>query len=136
MLGRPVVIGADVYYANKGFTRDCTSRALYFETLRDAASYETRPSENRRFAEAAQLFYYLLHFVLQHPYPYDKGADLVRVPPHRLVASAEIDKYVKFLDLLAMSSDEFGRKLASICGVWPQIGQDKDVSLPADVSLT
>jgi len=114
MLGRPVVVGADVYYGNKGFTRDCDSRPVYFDILRKVAAGDIDTAESRRCAAAARLFYYMLHFVLQHPYPYDKGVDLVRTPPHRLVASAEIENYLKLLDVLTMSPDEFERELVFI----------------------
>jgi len=107
MNGKPVVVGADVYFAKRGFTVDCHDSASYLERLVATASREVPQTEAAHIGEEAALFYYMIHFVLQRPYPYDKPGDLMRVPPHELVSSPQIDRYIPTLDTLALTRDEF-----------------------------
>jgi hypothetical protein len=116
MLGRPVVVGADVYYARRGFTRDCATREDYFGALRSAAAQDAPDEERQRTAEAAALFYYVLHFIQQHPYGYDKGGDLNRCPPHRLVGTEAVKPMLPFLDTITQTPDEFERELVRLYG--------------------
>lgn len=124
MLGRPVVVGSKIYYADLGFTQDSSDRAGYFATLAQAVAGDFNTAESRRIAADAQLYYYLLHFVLQQPYPYDKGEDLRRLPPHRLVRSSEASIYVKTLDLLATAPSEFPDALDRFFGVPSAIARE------------
>jgi hypothetical protein len=119
MLGRPVVVGSKVYYADMGFTRDSSDRANYFTTLEQAVAGNISLDESRRIAESAQLYYYLLHFVLQQPYPYDKGEDLRRLPPHRLVRDPKMPRYLGTLDILATPPTEFIEELDRFFSVVP-----------------
>jgi len=107
MFGRPVVVGAGVYFGRRGFTRDCADRTTYFSELQRAAREPVSAQEAARISERASLFYHLVHFVLQQPYPYDKAIDLLRLPPHQLVRSSEITRYLPLLDSLAMTRAEF-----------------------------
>ncbi len=107
MNGKPVVVGADVYFGKRGFTVDCHDSASYLERLVATASREVPETEAAHIAEEAALFYYMIHFVLQRPYPYDKPGDLMRMPPHELVSSPQIDRYIPTLDTLALTRDEF-----------------------------
>jgi hypothetical protein len=119
MLGRPVVVGSKIYYADAGFTRTADDRDGYFRVLESSVREEIAVERSRKIATDAQLYYYLLHFVLQQPYPYDKGADLRRLPPHRLVSGAEIARYVKTLDILTTPPSDFEAELDRFFGVRP-----------------
>ncbi|MGE3149757.1 MAG: hypothetical protein AB7K04_11885 [Pseudorhodoplanes sp.] len=117
MLGRRVVVGADVYFAKRGFTRDGVNRQDYFEALRESAQVDPPAHLSRKWAQAAQLFHYCVHYAMQYPYCYDKGADLVERPPHRLAASDDIRPSLKFLDALATPTAAFEAALATFHGV-------------------
>jgi hypothetical protein len=58
------------------------------------------------------LFYFVYHWVAQYPYPYDKPSGIVRKPPRDLVGSADIVRYLPYLDLIAMNKEEFSQYLA------------------------
>jgi hypothetical protein len=116
MLGRPVVVGSDVYFANKGFTKDCKTIEEYLKALTEAAKTDISPAESKRISELAKIAYYLMHFVLQHPYPYDKRDDIRRNPPHRLVEGSDIARYIPFLDVVTTPVLEFERDLPRIYG--------------------
>ncbi len=107
MNGKPVVVGADVYFGKRDFTVDCHDSESYLEQLSATAKRQVSAAESARIAEEASLFYFMVHFVLQRPYPYDKAGDLMRMPPHELVSSPEIDRYLATLDTLTMTRDEF-----------------------------
>ncbi len=117
MLGRPVLVGSKIYYADQGFTYDSVDRESYFRALSNAASKDISSERSRELAQAAQLYYYLLHFVLQQPYPYDKAEDLRRLPPHELVGSSEVRRYIDTIDLLATPLAEFPDDAAKVFGV-------------------
>jgi hypothetical protein len=107
MFGKPVVVGADVYFGRRGFTRDCADRTTYVSELRRVAMETVPAHEATRVAEEASLFYDTVHYVLQQPYPYDKAVDLIRLPPDELVRSPEVTRYLPLLDALAMTRAEF-----------------------------
>lgn len=113
MFGKPVVVGADVYFGRRGFTRDCADRPTYFSELQGVARESIAPHEAALVADEASLFYDIVHFVLQQPYPYDKAIDLLRLPPAQLVRSPEVARYLPFLDSLAMTRAEFASAVAS-----------------------
>lgn len=107
MLGKSVVPGANVYYAGKGYTVDTATRAEYDATLTRLAA-ATEPVElTQSQMYDARLFHFILHYVMQWPFPHDKPNDIRRLPPHRLLESKDIASYVRFLDALAMGEDEW-----------------------------
>lgn len=106
MMGRPVVVGSDVYYANRGFTQDCRTREIYFEKLKDLSSSKISMEDGDIIACTSALFYYIVHFVLQIPYLYDKGEDVRRMSPPALVSSSYFEKYFAFLDIVASTEDK------------------------------
>ena len=107
MMGKPVVVGADVYFSKRGFTLDCDNRVSYGDTLAAIASKAGLPVDSQQISDDARLFYYMIHFVLQRPYPYDKASDLVRLPLHRLFASDAVETFLPTLDTLTMNRDEY-----------------------------
>ncbi len=105
MMGRPVIVGADVYFAGRGLTQDCPTRDVYFETLRKYAAIRTMIDKDAAISQNAALLYFLVHYVLQIPYPYDKPDDLRTMPPASLIGSSLFNKYVPFLELAAAIKD-------------------------------
>ena len=106
MMGRPVIVGSDVYFAKRGFTHDCPSREVYFETLREFASLPARGADDPQTAERAALLYFLVHFALQLPYPYDKGIDLRRLPPTQALRAPDFEKFLPFFAIATATGDE------------------------------
>jgi len=121
MMGRPVIVASDVYYANRGFTKDCGSIEEYYENIRLVTGSELEEKQRKMTAESAALFYYILHFVQQHPYPYDKAEDVRNKPLSTLVGSAEIIKTLPFLDILTMRQNEFVMNMRRLYSVPPPI---------------
>jgi hypothetical protein len=117
MLGRPVVVASDVYYAGKGFTRDCADIDGYFLNLMQATLADADSAEQKRVSDAAAMFYYILHFVQQHPYPYDKASDLLNNPPHKMVGTPAGRQVARLMDILTMSSAEYANSLPSLYGL-------------------
>ena len=109
MMGRPVIVGSDVYFAKRGFTHDCPTRDVYFETLRKFGSMRNRVADNPEMAKNAAMLYFLVHFALQLPYPYDKGHDLRVMPPTSAVGAPGFEKYRPFLDIATSTGAEIDR---------------------------
>lgn len=107
MMGKPVLLGAPVYYGGKGFTVDSESREDYLEKLTlfgtDCSTFALR---NEQVVDA-RLYHFLLHFAGQWPYPYDKPSAMVRMPPQELVRHPDVSRYLPFLDAMALSQDEW-----------------------------
>ena len=59
----------------------------------------------------ARLFHFLLHFVMQWPYPYDKPSDVLALPFRSLLTSADMEKYVPFLDALTLPEAEWHQRI-------------------------
>lgn len=106
MMGRPVIVGSDVYFARRGFTQDCPSREIYFDALRKYGSLPMRVADDTQAAEKAALLYFIVHFALQLPYPYDKGNDLRRLPPVRALRAPEFEKFLPFFAIATATGDE------------------------------
>lgn len=119
MLGKQVVVGADVYYGGCGFTIDAGNRESYLRELRRLATSDPMISLVNHAREEAQLFHFLLHYAVQWPFPYDKPDDVIRMPPHRLAASPEIQRYLPTLDALTAVREEF----ESFLGTWVAAGR-------------
>ncbi len=117
MMGKRVVVGADVYYGRRGFTVDSEDREDYFKQLDHLAAELGKPKLDEWQITDARLFHFLLHFAMQWPYPWDKGGDLRLLPPASLVASPEIRRYLRTLDALATPPSEFFEHLADFFSV-------------------
>lgn len=125
MLGKQVVVGADVYYGKCGFTLDADDAASYLDALRRLVANPAKELVNPH-SDEAQLFHFMLHHVVQWPFPYDKPDDILRMPPHRLVASPELGRYLPTLDALTATRPEFDASMpewlaASTCGHLPDL---------------
>jgi hypothetical protein len=49
---------------------------------------------------------------MQWPFPYDKSGDIRDCPPHRLVRSPAIARYLPTLDALALPRSEFEERIS------------------------
>jgi hypothetical protein len=107
MMGRDVLVGANVYYAKKGFTVDSDNRQQYFDSLSSLAALPTQPLLDEAQRREACLCHFMLHYIIQWPYPYDKPSDVQRLPPHKLLRAPDMCRYVPFLDALALSETEW-----------------------------
>ncbi|AMN43448.1 capsule polysaccharide biosynthesis family protein [Rhodoplanes sp. Z2-YC6860] len=106
MMGKRVVVGASVYYAKRGFTTEADSLPAYDEMLIQLASEERLESLSNEQRDGARLFHFLLHFIIQWPYPYDKPSDIRRLPPANLL-KGDVAKYLPFLDALTLTAEEW-----------------------------
>lgn len=111
MMGRKVVVGADVYYGRRGYTCDADDRAHYLALLDQLAAEPGMLHIDDEQRTDARLFHFLLHFAMQWPYPWDKGGDMRQRPPKALVRSGEIARYIATLDALATPPDDFFARL-------------------------
>jgi Capsule polysaccharide biosynthesis protein len=107
MLGKTAVVGATVYYSWRGFTVDSKSTDEYFANLQRLAALQKIPRLDRDAAREAALFHFIFHFVMQWPYPYHKPSNVREIPLRKLVRSAQIERYLPFIDALACTSDEW-----------------------------
>jgi hypothetical protein len=112
MHGKPVVAGANVYYARCGVTLPATTRAQYFHQVDRATRGVSGNFEHN--TTLAAMVYSLFHYNLQWPYPYDKPSQVVALPPVELPESPRISDYLRTLDVLAMSVDEFRAELPQV----------------------
>jgi hypothetical protein len=122
MHGKPVIAGANVYYARCGVTLPANSEAEYFQQVeRVVAGVEEDCGAFR--PERAALVYALFHYNLQWPYPYDKPSQVVSMPLADFPKSPRIPEYVRTLDVLAMTSTEFREALPDVIDLrtnpWP-----------------
>jgi hypothetical protein len=127
MHGKPVIAGASVYYARCGITVPAADRDAYFRQLDSLADGATGTVD----ADDAAQLYFLFHYLLQWPYPYDKPSQIVALPPRHLPAIANVATYVETLDVLAMTPSEFEAALPRLTELsqlarrwgWPVDGQ-------------
>jgi hypothetical protein len=117
MMGKPVVVGADVYYGRRGFTTDVDSRDDYDLRIVELADVPARPALRLEQSEDAALFHFILHYVMQWPYPWHKGGDVASVAPDRLIRSGAIEKFVPMIDALATPPDEFRARVDEFLSV-------------------
>ncbi len=117
MLGKPTLAGSDVYYGKRGFTVDVDSREEYMLELRRLCAQTDGETLSKSQAEDAALFHFLLHFMWQWPYPYDKGSDIVRRPLANLLAGSEMETYNPTIDALALSRAQFEARIAEFLSV-------------------
>jgi len=119
MLGRPVLVGTHAYYTRRGFTVDAVDREHYFVQLGRLCD-DTGSTLDAEATRQAQLFHFILHCVMQWPYPYDKPSSIKAVGPATLLASPDIARYVDTLDVLTMTREEWqGRALEYLAASRP-----------------
>ncbi len=131
MLGKPVVVAADVYYGRAGFTLDAEDSQDYLSRLRNLANDEGEGSLRADQIADARLFYYLLHYVMQWPYPYDKPADVRNLPMLDLIGSDEVGRFIPTLDALVASKSEYEKTTPDLLGA----ASCRHLSLPKEEQL-
>jgi hypothetical protein len=105
MMGKQVLVGSEVYYSRRGFTADVKNREGYFSQLkRLVQDGSPLPAEE---VKQACLFHFILHFVMQWPYPYNKPSCVQRTPPAKLLSTPDVRAYIKTLDALALDKTEW-----------------------------
>ena len=110
MHGKPVIAGASVYYARCGITVPVKDRNDYFKKLRELATgLKINTADN---AEDAALLYFIFHYLLQWPFPYDKPSQISAMPLADLVQIDDLSRYIETIDVLAMASDDFDESLS------------------------
>jgi hypothetical protein len=112
MHGKPVIAGASVYYARCGITVPASDCDAYFTQLNAlAASIVVEDPQN---ADDAAMLYFIFHYLLQWPFPYDKPSQITAAPPKSLVNHPSIASYIETLDVLAMDVSEFEQALPEL----------------------
>lgn len=96
MLGKPVILAADCYYENCGFTINPVDPAAYFTAIEKALAGVCATTEDQ--TKKAELVYYLMEcctFVETRltPQPAD-FSDWLSVPPHELSKRSEIQTII------------------------------------------
>lgn len=117
MMGKRVVVGAEVYYGRRGFTVDADDRDEYDRHVLDLANARHDVALSARTEEDAAVFHFVLHYVMQWPYPWNKGGDAAALPPDRLVRSGAIQDYLQTIDALTILPDEFRARVAEFLSV-------------------
>lgn len=117
MMGKTVLVGSDVYYARKGFTLDPDSRRDYLDLLTRLVSDPAAFELSEAAVTDAKLYYFLLHFAGQWPYPYDKPSSIGRMPPAELVGSGQISRYLGTLDAIATDPTTWQQDLGAFLNV-------------------
>jgi len=107
MLGKTVLVGTHVYYTGRGFTVDSKDRTDYFAHLAGLARETGRLDLGLDATRQARLFHFILHCVMQWPYPYDKPSSVRALAPVDLLVSPRMSEYVDTLDVLAMTPSEW-----------------------------
>jgi hypothetical protein len=117
MMGKRVVVGADVYYGGRGFTTDVKDVADYDAHLMELAAARSSLQLSEQQSDDAALFHFMLHHVMQWPYPWHKGGEAAALTPEYLVCSGSIDKYLPTIDALALPAGEFRARLTEFLSV-------------------
>lgn len=115
MHGKPVIAGASVYYAHCGVTVPTPDRATYFARLADLVDGNT--FDGRATADDAAMLYFIFHYLLQWPFPYDKPSQIAALPPKNLAACPLIDVYIQTLDVLSMNELEYEAVLRQVINI-------------------
>lgn len=112
MHGKPVIAGASVYYARCGITVPASDCDAYFAQLDALATGDD--VDMTQNADDAAMLYFIFHYLLQWPFPYDKPSQISAAPPKTLVSHPSIAQYVETLDVLAMNVSEFEQILPTL----------------------
>lgn len=107
VMGKNVVTASDVIYTKRGFTHDADTPEGYFRQLAAVAAAPSLSDLDQATSELALLFYFVYHWVAQYPYPYDKPSGIARLPPAKLIATADMARFLPYLDMIAMDEEEF-----------------------------
>jgi hypothetical protein len=120
MLGKPVISGANIYHARVGVTKGAKNSNEYFKIIRSCIDGSIKQSPEDIYK--AQLVYFLFHFVLQHPYPYDKPSQMVQKPINKFFYEPEFSKYNLTFELLTMDKTEytsfFDQNISKLTEIW------------------
>jgi len=116
VMGKQVVTASDIFYANRGFTLDAPDKAGYFRQLGEIADKTVIPELDPASRDRALLFYFVYHWVMQYPYPYDKPSWIARRPPAKLLRSVDMTPFLPYLDLIAMDTAEFREQVHRYLG--------------------
>lgn len=117
MMGKRVLVGADVYYGGRGFTTDVENRADYDARLVELAATKASLALSEQQSDDAALFHFMLHHVMQWPYPWHKGGEAAALTPEHLVQSRAFEKFLPTIDALALPATEFRARLAEFLSV-------------------
>jgi hypothetical protein len=112
MHGKPVIAGASVYYARCGITLPVADRSDYLIKL-IAVANNTADFISCSPDDAAML-YFIFHYLLQWPFPYDKPSQISAKPLHELSTCSAVSTYIDTLDILSMNYAEFDQILPSL----------------------
>lgn len=120
MLGKLVISGANIYHTRVGVTKGAKNINDYFKIIRSFIDRSTKNSSENIYK--AQLVYFLFHFVLQHPYPYDKPSQMVENPINKFFYEPEFLKYKLTFELLTMNKAEytsfFDKNISKLTQIW------------------
>lgn len=136
MHGKPVLAGAEVYYARCGISVPAADKEDYFfrlGELMNGVAFEDKRTD-------AALVYFLFHYLLQWRFPYDKPSQISALPLRLLPSHSKIKTYVETLDVLAMTPEDFSAELPRLIDAtrfserwgWCDSGNDK-IMLPQDL---
>lgn len=123
MLGKQVLLGTHVYYGRRGFTIDPMDRSDYFAKLKSLTTSDTSLGVSPETAQQACLFHFIMHFVMQWPYPYDKPSSVAKRAPAELVTSPEITDYLPSLDALTVKPAEWSGRMNAFLGASAIMGR-------------
>ena len=112
MHGKPVLAGATVYYSRCGITVPAPDREAYFARLAELSNGGHPVVQSN--AENAAMLYFIFHYLLQWPFPYDKPSQITALPPKQLVSDPSIANYIQTLDVLSMDISEYDNALPQI----------------------
>jgi hypothetical protein len=59
----------------------------------------------------AAMLYFIFHYLLQWPFPYDKPSQISAQPPRSLAHDPAIATYIETLDVLSMEISEYEKTL-------------------------
>ena len=117
MIGRRVLVGADVYYARRGFTTDVVDAREHESKLVALAAEPGMLAIDDEATKDAALFHFMLHYVMQWPFPIDKSGDTQYLTPARLVKTGAIRRWLPTIDALATPPAEFHARLPEFLSV-------------------
>lgn len=145
MHGKPVLAGASVYYTRFGITVSASDHDEYFTRLAELVG--EAECEDKTNADNAAILYFILHYLLQWPFPYDKPTQITALPPKKLVSNPMIKAYIPTLDVLSLDTTEYEAKLPTLIDLkdlkkiavrwgWSQPESQECVKMPSNNDCT
>ena len=120
MFGKLVVSGANIYHSRVGVTKRSTDLKSYFKKIKSFINNKSKQSSDDIYK--AYLVYFIFHFVLQMPYPYDKPSMMAQKPINKFFYNDDFSKYDLTFKLLAMDKKEytdfFKKRMNTLMEVW------------------